>query len=47
MKLKSECCLKYEVKARACKRCPLLATCSKKERRKKLAKIKKRVKRAA
>ncbi len=47
MKLKSKCCLKYVSQAKACKSCPLMAGCSKKKRRKKLAGIKKRLKRAA
>ena len=30
MKLKSKCCKKYESKAKACKRCPIMAELSKK-----------------
>ena len=43
MKLKSKCCLKYEARAESCKRCPVMAGCSRKARRKKLARIKKRL----
>ena len=46
MKLKSNCCLKYEAKARACKACPVMAAFTKKKRRKKLARIKKRLRAA-
>jgi hypothetical protein len=42
MSLKPKCCHKYEAKAKACKRCPLLAACSKKKRVKLLAKAKKK-----
>ena len=41
MKLKSECCFKFDAKAKACKECPILAVYSKKKRKKKLAEIKK------
>jgi len=45
---KSKCCHKWEAKAKACKRCPLLAACSKKKRHKLLARArKKKLKRAA
>ena len=38
MKLKSKCCRKYKKKAKACKRCPLMASMSKKKWRKHLQK---------
>lgn len=47
MKLKSKCCYKYEKKAKACRKCPIMGACSKKQRKKKLAKIKKKLNRAA
>jgi len=47
MKLKSKCCFKFESTAKACKKCPIMAACSKKKRRKKLARIKKKISRAA
>ena len=46
VKLKSKCCEKWEAKARACKACPVMAAFTKKRRRKKLAKIRKRLKAA-
>ena len=53
MKLKSKCCKSYKKKGNACKRCPLLAgltrmaELSKKERRRRLKKAAKRLKKAA
>ena len=47
MKLKSDCCEKYERKARACKRCPLMAALTKKQRRRRMRKVKKRLAKAA
>ena len=43
MKPKNKCCFKFEAKAKACKECPLMAAYSKKKRKKKLAKIKKKI----
>jgi hypothetical protein len=42
VKLKSECCFKFDTKAKACKKCPLMADCSKKKRKKKIAEIRKK-----
>ena len=39
MKLKSECCYKFDTKAEACKKCPIMAPHGKKKRKKILAKI--------
>ena len=47
MKLKSKCCFKFESKAKACKKCPIMAAYTKKKRKKKLAKIRKRLEKAA
>lgn len=47
MKLKKKCCKKYERKAKACKRCPIMAMLSKKERKQTLKKAKKRLANAA
>ena len=47
MKLKSKCCRKYKKKAKACQRCPLMACLSSKERKQQLAKIRKRLAKAA
>lgn len=47
MKLKSKCCKKYKKKAKACKRCPLMAGLSRKERKRRLDKAKKRLAQAA
>ncbi len=47
MKLKSSCCRKFERKAEACRRCPLLAVLSKKKRRKKLEKLRRFLAKAA
>jgi hypothetical protein len=41
MKPKPECCKKYDRKAKACKRCPLMLGLSKKGRRKRLRALKK------
>jgi len=46
MKLKSTCCGKYERKAKACKRCPVMAAFTKKERRKMLKQVRRRLKAA-
>lgn len=47
MKLKSKCCKKFWRKAKACKNCPVMAVLSKKKRRRKLAKAKARLRKAA
>lgn len=47
MKTKSTCCHKYEKKAKACKRCPIMAALSAKKRRKAIAKAKKKLAKAA
>lgn len=47
MNLKSSCCEKYLTKAKACRRCPLMAVLKPKKRRKKLKRIKKQLKKAA
>ena len=47
MKLKDNCCFKFESKAKACKKCPIMAAYTKKKRKKKLAKIKTRISQAA
>ena len=47
MKLKSSCCAKYERKAKACKRCPVMALLSKKKRRRELKKARRRLEKAA
>ncbi len=47
MKLKNKCCFKFSKKAKACKKCPIMAAYTKKQRKKKLAKIKKKISRAA
>ena len=47
MKLKSKCCLKFETKPKVCKKCPLLASCDKKKRKKMIAKLKKKAEKAA
>ena len=47
MKLKSECCDKYKRKAKACRRCPIMAVLTKKRRKKRLKRIKKRLAKAA
>jgi hypothetical protein len=46
-KLKPECCDKYKLEAKSCKRCPIMAVLSKKRRKKRLKKIKKRLAKAA
>lgn len=45
--LKSSCCEKYLRKAKACKRCPVMALLSKKKRRKRLKKVRKRLNRSS
>lgn len=47
MKVKSKCCKKYRRKAKACKSCPLMAVLSKKERRRKIDKVRARLEEAA
>ena len=47
MKLKSHCCKKYKKKAKACKGCPVLVMMGKKQRRRKLEKARRRLRRAA
>jgi hypothetical protein len=47
MRLKSKCCFKFESKAKACKKCPIMAAYTKKKRKKKLAKINKKISQAA
>ena len=47
MKLKSTCCRKYERKAKACKRCPVMAVLSASKRRRTLKKIRHGLARAA
>lgn len=47
MKLKPDCCKKYRTKARACKRCPVMAVLGKKKRKRRLAKIRRRLRKAA
>ena len=47
MKLKKSCCSKYEHKAKACRRCPVMALLSPKKRRKRLAKIRRALAKAA
>ena len=39
MKSKAKCCVKFETEAKVCKKCPLLAGCGKKKRKKLLAEI--------
>lgn len=47
MKLKSSCCEKYRRKAKACKRCPVLAIMGKKKRKRELKRVRKTLKKAA
>lgn len=47
MKLKKRCCEKYRRKAKACKACPVMAVLSDKKRRRRLAKIRRKLARAA
>ncbi len=47
MKLKTDCCKKYKRRARACKRCPLMAVLGKKERKRRLSKARQRLAKAA
>ena len=47
MKLKRDCCEKYRRKAKACKRCPVMAVLTASKRRKKLAKIRRGLAKAA
>jgi len=47
MKLKSSCCEKYLTKAKACRRCPLMAVLTSKKRRKTLERVKKQLEKAA
>ena len=47
MKLKSDCCEKYQRKDKVCKECPLLAALSKKKRKRKLKKILRELRRTA
>ena len=47
MKLKSDCCEKYKRKAKACRRCPLMAALTQKKRKQSLKKVRKRLARAA
>ena len=47
MKLKTACCRKYERKAKACSRCPVLAVLGKKKRRRRLKKLRRELKKAA
>ena len=46
VKLKPRCCEKYARKAKACGGCPVIAVLSKSERRKKLRRAKKKLRRA-
>jgi hypothetical protein len=47
MKLKKLCCEKYLSKAKACRRCPVMAPTGKKQRRRVLKKIRKKLTKAA
>lgn len=47
MKLDKRCCGKFRKEGKACRRCPLMASLTKKERQKCLAKAKKRREKAA
>ncbi len=47
MKLKSKCCGKYQRKAKACAKCPVMAVLSRKQRKRCLAKAKKRLAKSA
>ena len=47
MKLKSKCCRKYERKAKACGRCPVMMVLGRKKRQRRLLKIRRRLKKAA
>ena len=47
VKLKAQCCRKYERKAKACKGCPVMAVLSKSKRRKRLRRIRKDLRKAA
>jgi hypothetical protein len=47
MKLKPKCCKKYKKKAEACKNCPVMALLGPKARRKRLAKARRRLAKAA
>lgn len=47
MKSKSDCCKKYEKKGKACEGCPLMASLSRKQRKKVLGKARKKLAKAA
>lgn len=47
MKLKASCCEKYRRKAKACKRCPVMALLSESAKHKRLRKIRKKLCKAA
>jgi hypothetical protein len=47
MKLEKHCCEKYLRKAKACRRCPVLAVLSNKRRRRRLEKIRRKLAKAA
>jgi hypothetical protein len=47
MKVKSKCCAQFERKGEACKKCPLMAALSKKQRRRRLKKIRRKLAKAA
>ena len=47
MKLEQRCCEKYRRKAKACKACPILAALGGKRRRRRLAKMRRKLAKAA
>ena len=47
MKLKKSCCDKFRRRAEACRRCPVMAVLSAKQRRRRLKKIRKKLAKAA
>lgn len=47
MKLKSQCCRKFERKPKSCKHCPLVACLDKKKRKRRIRKLRAELTRAA